>query len=223
MPAQPDQPIVALVAFDGSAEAAAAIRAASRLLAGARVVVMYASGEPAAAGNAALARIAVPDSIIAGSVATYEREAEQAAERLAEHGRELAEALGLEAMVCVDSRLSPWRAICHAAVENEADVIVCGTRGRGGIARAFLGSILNSLVHHSPRPVLVVPPGGNHLSGPLLIAYDGSDGARSAIRTAARLLPTRSALIVTACRSDDVAASGLGHNADVPTLIVRGP
>ena len=53
MPAQPDEPIVALVAYDGSEEAAAAIRAASRLLPGAHAVVVYASGEPVAAEHAA--------------------------------------------------------------------------------------------------------------------------------------------------------------------------
>ena len=75
-------------------------------------------------------------------------------------------------------------------------MIVCGSRGQGGVSRALLGSTSSALLHHSPRPVLVVPPGAGDLSGPTLIGYDGSDGARAAIGTAARLFPERAALVV---------------------------
>lgn len=42
------------------------------------------------------------------------------------------------------------------AERTAADVIVVGTHGRGGLARAILGSVCEHLVRHSPVPVLTV-------------------------------------------------------------------
>jgi nucleotide-binding universal stress UspA family protein len=46
----------------------------------------------------------------------------------------------------------------RAAFAVDADVIVVGTHGRGGISAAFMGSVARGLCHTSHRPVLVVPP-----------------------------------------------------------------
>ncbi len=47
-------------------------------------------------------------------------------------------------------------ALCELAAEVGADVIVIGTRGRGGIKRALLGSVSDHVVRNAPCPVLVV-------------------------------------------------------------------
>ena len=47
--------------------------------------------------------------------------------------------------------------LCAAAVEEDVDVLVVGSHGHGVLADALLGSISNHVVHHSERPVLVVP------------------------------------------------------------------
>jgi nucleotide-binding universal stress UspA family protein len=49
--------------------------------------------------------------------------------------------------------------IAEIARETGADAIVVGTRGRGPIAGALLGSITQQLLHDAPCPVLVVPTG----------------------------------------------------------------
>lgn len=46
--------------------------------------------------------------------------------------------------------------IVKAAVEWPADLIVIGSHGRGGLSRAFLGSVAEAVVRHAPCPVLVV-------------------------------------------------------------------
>lgn len=50
----------------------------------------------------------------------------------------------------------PGLAIVAAAEELGADVVVIGSRGRGAVKRALLGSVSTHVVHNSPCPVLVV-------------------------------------------------------------------
>ena len=95
----------------------------------------------------------------------------------------------------------PWEPILAAAAERGADVVVCGSRGRGAVARSVLGSTSSSLLHHAERAVLVVPEAEAQPEGPALIAYDGSPAAREAIAAVGRLLPGRAALVVHAWES----------------------
>jgi len=52
---------------------------------------------------------------------------------------------------------SPADEVQRVAEEIKADLIVVGTHGRRGLARAFLGSVAEIVVRTSTRPVLVVP------------------------------------------------------------------
>ncbi|MEZ5102505.1 MAG: universal stress protein [Thermoleophilia bacterium] len=50
----------------------------------------------------------------------------------------------------------PAETLCEVARERVADLIVVGSHGRGAAARALLGSVSSSVVHHAPCDVLVV-------------------------------------------------------------------
>lgn len=51
---------------------------------------------------------------------------------------------------------SPQTEIANAAKDWPADLVVIGSHGRGGVRRALLGSVAESVMRHAPCPVLVV-------------------------------------------------------------------
>ena len=55
-------------------------------------------------------------------------------------------------------RGDPASAICHLADELDASAIVIGSRGRGGIKRAVLGSVSDHVVRNAPCTVIVTGP-----------------------------------------------------------------
>jgi len=65
-----------------------------------------------------------------------------------------ASAVSVEGMVRVGP---PADEVQRVAEEVKADMIVVGTHGRRGLARAFLGSVAEVVVRTSTRPVVVVP------------------------------------------------------------------
>jgi nucleotide-binding universal stress UspA family protein len=56
----------------------------------------------------------------------------------------------------VEGHGDPAGVIAEEARESGAELIVVGTRGRGPVARAVLGSVSTRLVHEAPCDVLVV-------------------------------------------------------------------
>jgi nucleotide-binding universal stress UspA family protein len=64
-------------------------------------------------------------------------------------------AAGLSArwIVCAGA---PHKEIVAAAAREKADLIVMGTRGRGGLDRALLGSVADRVIRLAPCPVLTV-------------------------------------------------------------------
>jgi nucleotide-binding universal stress UspA family protein len=55
--------------------------------------------------------------------------------------------------------ISPAEGIRSYLREHPASLVVVGSRARHGFARAVFGSVATGIVHASPSPVLVVPPG----------------------------------------------------------------
>ncbi len=61
---------------------------------------------------------------------------------------------------------SPVDEILRAAVYQEADLIVVGSRGLGAVAGALLGSVSKALVELAPMPVLVAREKASATAGP---------------------------------------------------------
>jgi nucleotide-binding universal stress UspA family protein len=192
-----------LIAFDGSAAAEGAVRAAASLFPGARATVL--TIHESAVGPTTAFRAGgglMSPELVEQNLVGLERELVAEAEAAAAEGVRLAEALGLVAEPLIASgRRQPWEPILAAAAERGADLVVCGSRGQGAVARSVLGSTSSSLLHHADRAVLVVPEAAAPAEGPALIAYDGSPAASEAIAAVGRLLPGRAALVVCAWES----------------------
>jgi nucleotide-binding universal stress UspA family protein len=82
----------------------------------------------------------------------------EAQEVLDEQVRKIEEAGGTVAIAHLKMGERRDEAIVHLAEEIGADLIVIGSRGRGGLRRALMGSVADSVVSHAHCPVLVVRP-----------------------------------------------------------------
>jgi len=86
----------------------------------------------------------------------------------------------------------PARRLIERA-ERDTDLVILTTHGRGGLERAWLGSVAEEVVHHVTGPVLLIRPDrdGEASIAPeprhVLAATDGSPAAEAAVREAARL------------------------------------
>jgi nucleotide-binding universal stress UspA family protein len=142
-----------LIAYDGSAPARAAVAEAGWLLPGAQAIVLYARQplDTVAAhleGHPALEQVRELDA------ATND-----ASERLAAEGADLARQAGLDATprVAAMPQAVASEAIVEAGDGLGARLIVLGSRGRRGVGSLLLGSTSTNVLHHARRPTLVVP------------------------------------------------------------------
>jgi nucleotide-binding universal stress UspA family protein len=187
-----------LIAYDGSPSAATAVRAGASLFPTAQAYVTTVPSQitmPADTTFPGLPTMS-PDAV----QQAYDQlgaAAQRQAHETAQEAVDRAQALGLQAEIA-PAGPSPraWAALLETAGELSADVLVSGTRGRGAFARALLGSTSTSLLHHADLPLLLVPDGAGELDGPVIAAYDGSEGAKHAIAAIGRLLGRRPVIVV---------------------------
>ena len=147
----------ALLCFDGSDDAAAAIAKAGEFLAPRSAVVLtvwepvrvWEPWDPVTIVSAPLGRLVAKEIDLDQIVADVARDK-------AEHGTDLARASGFDATARV-TRGKAWEAICEVAEELDADPIVIGSRGLGRAQSALLGSVSSAVIAHAKRAVLVGP------------------------------------------------------------------
>ncbi|MGY1829331.1 universal stress protein [Geodermatophilus sp. SYSU D01180] len=71
------------------------------------------------------------------------------------------------------------------ALAEGADLLVLGSRGRGGVRSTLLGSVALHCAAHAPCPVVVVHPGAVEPPPRVVVGVDGSATSRAALARAA--------------------------------------
>lgn len=135
-----------LVAIDGSDPSLKAARMAAdiALRFGAQLTLVH-----------VVPKLLLPPDVYGLTLAEVEKEHRAYAESL------LAKAVAFLAEPGVDTTStilygSPAEAIAEQAAMPDVGMVVVGSRGHGAVARMFLGSVSDRIVHISPKPVLVV-------------------------------------------------------------------
>ncbi len=150
-----------LVCYDGSADSEAAIDHTARLMGGAEATVLT-IWEPFLDGM--IRSGAMGMGMAMGSTAPFaddekiDATIQQTALQKATDGTERATAAGLHAQPrAASGHGGVAEAILSVAAELDADVVVLGTRGLGGMRSFLLGSVSHAVIQHADRAVLVVP------------------------------------------------------------------
>lgn len=146
-----------LIGTDGSDEAVSAARAGLELLAPPDSLVVVCVVEAPAAATAGL------ESGFAGGMAT-DSQVERAWQLVEEEAEDVLDrtVAALEPSAEVERVVTAGEAgpvLCRLAEERDADAIVVGSRGRGAIKRALLGSVSSHVSNNAPCPVVIVRSG----------------------------------------------------------------
>jgi len=174
-----------LVPLDGSPFAEQAVPLAARIAqrSGSKLRLAFVHKLPAPPVDSAAAKLFT-------SIEAATRKAERAylrgvQARLREGGTRLSSAVTLTG--------DPGPALAQYAQEMAIGLVVMATHGRGGIRRAWLGSVADHLIRHLEIPVLLVRPAEGVAppsrpgAGRILVPLDGSPLAEEALDTGARL------------------------------------
>lgn len=94
----------------------------------------------------------------------------------------------------------PWMHPEEALIDasDDAELIVVGSSRISGLERLLLGRSALAVSLHSRCPVVIMPEGGRtDIEGPVVLGFDGSDGARAAARRAFWVADLRDAPVRT--------------------------
>ncbi len=170
-----------LVATDGSEGAGAAERygvaLCARLRARASGLTVLEDRDLSAPKDDGLALPAFPKTEIA---AYYRARAEGSARRFSDRARS----------ENVDASCESMQGVADERIVEKvqgADLLVIGREGKGAPSgSALIGSTVNGVIRKTAKSTLVVPSGGS-LSGPIVLAFDGSPGSRLAAALAVEI------------------------------------
>ena len=202
-----------VVGVDGSAHARQALRfaLAEAALRGARVVVVGSWAVPPLAATGV------------GMIPAFDLLRTELADSASEVlSRELAEVADVAAGVEVEQHLAQGDAagvLVEAAAG--AELLVVGSRGRGGVTGTVLGSVSRACLHHAPCPVAVVHDAGPTERSRIVVGVDGSPGASAALEWACAEARLRDVGVYAVCAYDEpwgIASLGMSSAAAVAEL-----
>jgi len=151
----PDSKKPTLVCYDGSDQSTRALEALRGVLAPTAELVVLTVWQPLVTKLAETGSFGV---FALDDETELDESEEKAARAAAEQAVERARAAGYTATARVEeAQQAAWMKIIEVADEIDAGLIVCGTRGRGALKTALLGSVSRAVLTHSGRPVLIAP------------------------------------------------------------------
>jgi nucleotide-binding universal stress UspA family protein len=143
-----------LIAYDGSADAQAAIDTAGELMKGQPATVLTVWERLSDLVTRTGSGMAIGDV----DFESADRSSENQARARAEEGSERARRAGLESVPLTSVREDSIAGTILAQADAVgARVIVMGTRGLTGLKSLLLGSVSHHVLQHADRPVVVVP------------------------------------------------------------------
>ena len=139
-----------VVAFDGSKDSEKAVHIACLMASkfGSKVTVVHVYRPPATVY--ASPGMPVPD------YGDLDHAAEESGKGVVSRGLDAASRSGVKAKGELIESPSPVGAVVTFATEENADLIVVGTRGLTGFKKLLLGSVSSGVISHASCPVLVV-------------------------------------------------------------------
>ncbi len=152
-----------VVGVDGSEGSVAALRwaVAEARLRGARIRVVHAYQSPhlslTSAGVGVVGAIA-PPAVVAEESEQLTRAAETAAAHVLDASVRDAGADALEGIEVERVAIEGFAAQTLIEAARTAELLVVGSRGRGGFAGLLLGSVSQQCAQHPPCPVVILPP-----------------------------------------------------------------
>jgi len=172
---------VAMVSLDGSEKDARALAVAAALatISGDDLHLVRVFEHPTAIGSARAGALGVADAA-RKLRETIRRDVAEVADQVAADTRRRVTWDLLEAADVAG-------ALTQHALDRDARFVVMGTRAANAAGRTLRGSVADRVMRESPRPVVLVPPGADFMSGKrvtigrVLVPLDGSELATKAV------------------------------------------
>lgn len=145
--------------------------------------------------------------------------ARQLADAVVAAARVEAKAVAPSVLIELDTLIGNPAPLLLAAAEH-AELLVVGSRGRGGFASLLLGSVSQRVATHAPCPVVVVRGRGDVGEGAVAVGVDDSPAADHVLATAFEAAASRDTSLAVIRTYLPATPLWMG---DVPAVVVHTP